>query len=623
MNRYEILKQYFGHSGFRDGQEELINSILGGKDVLGIMPTGAGKSICYQLPSLMLSGISIVISPLISLMKDQVNALVQMGIPAAFLNSSLSSEEYSAVINAAQRDEYKLIYVAPERLTAGDFLDFAENTKISMVTVDEAHCVSQWGQDFRPSYLKIVEFIERLSYRPIVSAFTATATKEVRDDICLILRLNNPLVVTTGFDRKNLYFEVQKPNDKFTALLDIIARNEDKCGIVYCSTRKTVEEVCSSLNERGISATRYHAGLSDVERHGNQDDFIYDRKRLIVATNAFGMGIDKSNVSYVVHYNMPKNIESYYQEAGRAGRDGEKAECILLYNGQDVRTNTFLIENGREVNNDLSEEMQLSVKQKDRERLKAMTFYCTTTECLRNYILKYFGDVTTSFCGNCSNCNTNYETADVTIEAQKIVSCVYRVKQRNRSFGKSIIADILHGSNNEKIKRWDLNTLSTYGIMADIPIHRIRLIMDYLIEREYLSLSVDEYPVIELNEKSAEIIRECKGISMKLAKTAAKEGTAKSSRIRSNGYVNRALFDKLRELRSATAREAHVPAYIVFSDAALNDMCRLLPTTRAEFLTVSGVGERKADTYADAFTKLIREYVESNPAALNEAEAPD
>lgn len=383
MNKYDILKEYFGHDSYRMGQEEIIDSILSGRDVLGIMPTGAGKSICYQVPAMLMDGITIVISPLISLMKDQVSALVSSGINAAYINSSLTPAQYREVFQRAYMNVYKIIYVAPERLNTAEFLSFAEYVKISMITVDEAHCVSQWGQDFRPSYLKIVEFIERLSYRPILSAFTATATGDVRSDICNILKLIDPYVITTGFDRKNLYFGVLKPKNKYLRLKELLTGYKEKCGIIYCISRKKVEEICEKLNSDGYSATRYHAGLTDSERRKNQDDFIYDRKLIMVATNAFGMGIDKSNVSFVIHFNMPKNLESYYQEAGRAGRDGGQADCILLYSGADVTTNKFLIENSRESNQELSDEALERVIQKDYERLRAMTFYCSTNECLR------------------------------------------------------------------------------------------------------------------------------------------------------------------------------------------------------------------------------------------------
>ena len=388
--KHKILKEYFGYSDFREGQEDIVDCLLSGRDALCIMPTGAGKSICYQVPALAFEGITVVISPLISLMKDQVTALVQSGISAAYINSSLSESQYTKVFQNAEREKYKIIYVAPERLTTTEFMNLCEKINVSMVAVDEAHCVSQWGQDFRPSYLKISEFINMLKVRPVVSAFTATATKEVKNDILKLLELDNPLVVTTGFDRPNLFFSVIRPKAKSAILLELIKERKDKSGIVYCATRKAVEEVCVLLNDNGFSATRYHAGLSETERKENQEDFLYDRSQIMVATNAFGMGIDKSNVSFVIHYNMPKNIESYYQEAGRAGRDGEEADCILLYSSQDVHTNQFLIEKS-DANPELSEEEQNAVRQKDMERLKYMTYYCTTSDCLRGFILKYFG----------------------------------------------------------------------------------------------------------------------------------------------------------------------------------------------------------------------------------------
>ena len=608
MEKHEVLKKHFGHREFREGQEEIINQILSGRDVLGIMPTGAGKS-CYQVPALMMEGITLVISPLISLMQDQVISLRESGINAAYINSSLSAAEYFRTMDRAANSEYKIIYVAPERLSADDFLRLSENVQISMVTVDEAHCVSQWGQDFRPSYLKISEFMEKLAYRPVLSAFTATATKEVREDISLILRQNNPYVVTTGFDRKNLRFAVERPKKKDDTLIKLLKAYNGRSGIVYCSTRKNVEEVCDFLIEKGYSATRYHAGLSDEERCMNQDDFIYDRKTVMVATNAFGMGIDKSNVSFVIHYNMPKNLESYYQEAGRAGRDGEPAECTLLYSGADVKLNQFLIEKGNDTNEDFTEEMKESVREKDRERLKLMTFYCTTNECLREYMLRYFGEKTSSFCGNCSNCNSNFETVDVTTESQKIVSCVYRVAQRKRSFGRVTIIDILHGSKSSKIISQGLDTLSTYGIMSDVPVHRIRMIMDYLIEKSFLAQTDDEYSVVKLTAESADILKGNQKVSMKLPKEMRRSAEKGKASYSSPEYdINDKLFSELRVLRNQLAMEARVPAYIEFADAALRDMCRKMPVNRDEFLNVSGVGEAKAEKYSKQFTELIQRY---------------
>ncbi len=403
QDKYGILKRYFGYDAFRDGQESLIDGMLAGRDVFGIMPTGAGKSICYQLPALMLRGITLVISPLISLMKDQVAALNQVGVYAAYLNSSLTQGQYFKALDFARKGKYKIIYVAPERLLTDSFLDFAVNADISCISVDEVHCVSQWGQDFRPGYLKIVDFIDRLPKRPVVGAFTATATKEVRDDVMRILKLNNPKIVTTGFDRKNLSFYVKHAKDKKAELLGILRKHYGESGIIYCITRKLVDEVYGMLSERGVEVSRYHAGMTDEERCRNQEAFIYDRTHVMVATNAFGMGIDKPDVRFVVHYNMPKNMESYYQEAGRAGRDGEKADCYLLYSPQDVHTNQFFIENNRE-NEELSDTEREHVMEKDRERLKKMVFYCHTKYCYRKYMLNYFGEKADSFCGGCGNC---------------------------------------------------------------------------------------------------------------------------------------------------------------------------------------------------------------------------
>ncbi|MDR1950056.1 MAG: RecQ family ATP-dependent DNA helicase, partial [Spirochaetaceae bacterium] len=461
-----ILNTRFGYAHFRPGQEAVIDTILSGRDTLAVMPTGAGKSLCYQIPALLLEGITVVISPLISLMRDQVQALVGAEIPAAFLNSSLSAAEYVDTLGRTARGEYRILYIAPERLRREDMRNLAETLGISLVVIDEAHCVSQWGHDFRPSYLLIPDFIEQLPVRPITAAFTATATGKVREDISSMLRLKNPFILITGFNRENLYFEVQKPRDtrdKLAVLLHYLGTHKNKSGIVYCSTRKGVEELCRTLEDRGFAVTRYHAGLDDRERHTNQDDFIYDRKPLMIATNAFGMGIDKSNVSFVIHYNMPKNIESYYQEAGRAGRDGENADCILLYSPQDVRLNTFLITSTQEEEG----EKDPALVKHNLELLKQMTWYATTSDCLRSRLLSYFGETAPHYCGNCSNCNTGFENTDITLPARKILSCVYRIEQLGRRFGKNMVINVLRGAKTEKIREAGLDRLSTYGIMAD------------------------------------------------------------------------------------------------------------------------------------------------------------
>jgi ATP-dependent DNA helicase RecQ len=607
MDKLSVLKEYFGHRAFRSGQEELIDHILGGCDVLGIMPTGAGKSLCYQVPALMLRGVTIVISPLISLMKDQVSALTAAGVSAACINSSLTQEEYAETMYRACRGEYKLIYIAPERLGTREISSLVSSVEISMVTIDEAHCVSQWGQDFRPSYIHIAGFIESLPCRPIVSAFTATATDTVREDIVRLLGLREPFTLVTGFDRPNLYFAVKKPQNKYNELRRLISDMEDKCGIVYCLSRKSVEEVCEKLCSDGFSATRYHAGLSDRERRENQEDFIYDRKRIMVATNAFGMGIDKSDVSFVIHYNMPKNIESYYQEAGRAGRDGSPAKCILLYGPSDVRTNDFMIERSRDENTELSDEEKEIMLERDKERLKEMTFYSTATSCLREFMLRYFGEKAPSYCGNCSCCIDGFEEADITVDAQKIVSCVFRVKQKGRYFGKGMIVDILRGSENERLLSLGFDKLSTYGIMSDTPARRIRAELDHLAAEGYLGFSDGEYPVVELTALSAKLLKERIPVTMKLPI----EKTEKKKKKDSGLTQDESLFAKLRQLRSRLAQEARVPAYIVFTDAALEDMCRVLPTTAEEFLTVSGVGRRKAEKYGEDFCALISEHLRS------------
>lgn len=603
-DKLSVLKEYFGHDFFREGQDRITDSLLGGRDVLGIMPTGAGKSICYQVPALMFDGITIVVSPLISLMKDQVSTLVQSGVAAAYINSSLTHAQYLKVLQNTESGKYKIIYVAPERLCAPAFLGICRNLNISMVAVDEAHCVSQWGQDFRPSYLKIPDFIDALNSRPVVGAFTATATGAVRDDIKTLLRLVSPLVVTTGFDRPNLFFSVMQPKNKSIELMKLIKERKNESGIVYCSTRKAVEKVCELLQKNGFAATRYHAGLDENERRRNQDDFVYDRATIMVATNAFGMGIDKSNVSFVIHYNMPKNMESYYQEAGRAGRDGRGADCILLYSAKDVRTNQFLINNS-EPNPDLTEDEQEEVRRRDRERLKQMTFYCTTHKCLRKFILEYFGDKGPERCEKCSNCLSNHENTDITVDAQKIMSCVARTGQR---YGKKVICDVLRGSKNERLISAGLSRQSTYGIMADCPEKRLRDIIDHLCENGYMTAQGDEYPILKLAPKSRrvltgqETLRMMLEIPQKKKAAAAKDAPLPPS--------DEKLLAALKDLRKSLAMRQSIPAYVVFTDATLIDMCRLKPKTQEEFMEVSGVGQAKSQRYGEVFLAVIAEFSE-------------
>ena len=603
-DKLSVLKEYFGHDSFREGQDRITDSLLSGRDVLGIMPTGAGKSICYQVPALMFDGITIVVSPLISLMKDQVSALVQSGVAAAYINSSLTHAQYLKVLQNTESGKYKIIYVAPERLCAPAFLGICRNLNISMVAVDEAHCVSQWGQDFRPSYLKIPDFIDALNSRPVVGAFTATATGDVRDDIKTLLRLVSPFVVTTGFDRPNLFFSVMQPKNKSIELMKLIKERKNESGIVYCSTRKAVEEVCELLQKNGFAATRYHAGLDENERRRNQDDFVYDRAAIMVATNAFGMGIDKSNVSFVIHYNMPKNMESYYQEAGRAGRDGRSADCILLYSAKDVRTNQFLINNS-EPNPDLTEDEQEEVRRRDRERLKQMTFYCTTHKCLRKFILEYFGDKGPERCEKCSNCLSNHENTDITVDAQKIMSCVARTGQR---YGKKVICDVLRGSKNERLISAGLSRQSTYGIMADCPEKRLRDIIDHLCENGYMTAQGDEYPILKLAPKShgvltgQETLRMMLEIPQKKKAAAAKDAPLPPT--------DEKLLAALKDLRKSLAMRQSIPAYVVFTDATLIDMCRLKPKTQEEFIEVSGVGQAKSQRYGEVFLAVIAEFSE-------------
>lgn len=625
--KYETLKNVFGYDTFRDGQEPLIDAALSGRDVLGIMPTGAGKSICFQVPALLFEGITVVVSPLISLMKDQVTALNQLGVHAAYINSSLTEAQYRKAMENARRGQYKIIYVAPERLLTESFQRLVQEVSISMVAVDEAHCISQWGQDFRPSYLKIVEFIETLPVRPVIAAYTATATRQVKEDIVCILGLNNPEIVVTGYNRKNLYFSVKKPKDKKAQLLDYLGKNKEKSGIIYCNTRKTVEEVEYELIQYGYSVTRYHAGLSDAERKQNQEDFIYDRKPVMVATNAFGMGIDKSNVRYVIHYNMPKDIESYYQEAGRAGRDGEPAECILYYSGQDVKINEFLIGVQAE-NSELDADERELIKERDQERLRKMTFYCFTNECLREYVLRYFGEYGGNYCGNCENCLTEFEDIDVTADAAEILRMVETSGER---YGINATIDAVHGSDTAKVRQFRLNQNPGYGALKGRTLVRIRQILNDLLIKEYLMLTPGEYPVLKLTQKGREMLAglseygaressansgEENGLSVRILlklpkeqeRTPAKKPDKKKKAVENVKYPD--LFEQLRKYRYERAQKEHVPPYIIFSDKTLKEMSTYLPVTREEMLKMNGVGTVKFEKYGKEFMEIISAYAE-------------
>ncbi len=613
-NKFTILKNYFGYDAFREGQEFLIDSILDNKDVVAIMPTGAGKSICFQVPALMFSGITIVVSPLISLMKDQVSGLNQMGIKAAFINSSLTPNQTSKALENAKNGAYKIIYVAPERLLTDSFIDFAINADISMITIDEAHCISQWGQDFRPSYTRINEFIDRLNKRPVISCFTATATGRVQEDIARQLKLENYEFLITGFDRKNLYFKVERPKNKKNALIEFLEDKKEQSGIIYCSTRKDVDNITDFICENGYNAKAYHAGLSDSDRHNNQDDFIFDRTSIIVATNAFGMGIDKSNVTYVVHYNMPKDIESYYQEAGRAGRDGSESMCVMFFSDGDIQTNTFFIEEGFRGGETIDYEILRQIKVEDRTRLKMMANYCRTTECLRNYILNYFGEKVSEPCGKCSNCENTYIDKDITVEAQKILSCIVRADER---FGTNRIIDILKGSKNKAILDFNLDKLSTYGILK-ISKDEIKEMVDFLEMNEYIYTTNDEYPVLKLGKFSDNILKNRDIIIMKSLENRVYREDKESKSSKSNKKtsknvpINEKMFNILKSVRSEIAENEGVPAFMIFHNTTLMEIAKELPTTESEFLEISGVGKMKNEKYGKLFIDSVNKYVNSD-----------
>lgn len=616
----QLLKQYFGYDDFRPGQKKLIDSIMAGRDVLGIMPTGAGKSICYQIPALAMDGTAIVVSPLISLMKDQVTALNQAGIHAAYINSSLTENQICLAFANARQGRYKIIYIAPERLDTPQFYEYSETADIALVAVDEAHCVSQWGQDFRPGYLNVAAFVARLEEkgrRPVLCAFTATATKEVKDDMVCMLGLKDPDVLVTGFDRENLYFAVERPKDKMKAALGYVTSHAGESGIVYCNTRAGVEEVCDMLVEHGVPAARYHAGMSNEERMENQDDFIFDRKPVIVATNAFGMGIDKSNVRYVLHFNMPQSMENYYQEAGRAGRDGGAAQCLLLYAPKDTATNRFLLEN-KESKKEMTEDERREILERDLQRLKVMTFYSTTKECLRKYILNYFGEKTHMDCHNCGNCDADFEKHDVTELGRQVVNCVYEVRQR---FGINIVLGVLRGSKNAKIVRYGFEGLKTYGKLADYAESTLRQVIDALLQEDILIQTADRYPVLCLGENYVKLKDEQFQLTIKteVRKSAesgetAGNGERAGAKGKFKGALGKgalddagfALFEKLRQKRLALAKEERVPPYIVFSDKTLVDMCLKRPQTKEEMLQVSGVGASKLEKYGEAFLQVIK-----------------
>ena len=601
----QALKILLGYDSFRAGQKSVIDSILAGSDAFAVMPTGAGKSVCYQIPAVLLPGITLVVSPLISLMQDQVKALNEAGVQAAFINSSLSEKDYNETIRKARQGTYKIIYIAPERLVTEGFLALAKSVPISMVTVDEAHCISQWGQDFRPSYMKIVEFVKTLEKRPIISAFTATATETVREDIICTLGLQNPFTLVNGFDRENLFFQVDKPKNKEQYILKYISEHSGDSGIIYCATRKNVDNIYELLKSKGISVGKYHAGMNAEERKKMQDDFVFDYTSIVVATNAFGMGIDKSNVRFVIHYNMPQSMENYYQEAGRAGRDGLDAKCILLFSPQDIVINRFLLDH-KEMQ-DLDPADRETVRERDVRRLQVMERYCYTTECLRNYILKYFGENPKKPCQDCGNCLREFETLDMTEAAKKVINCVYEAKGR---YGKQIIIDTVAGAKTARLEEIGTVRYKSYGVLAGTNKNLLRRLIEQLVLEGYLR--VGDYQVLKLGDISglknpeASVFVKITDEDKQPEKTAKTKKKAKSvETLTSSGYK---LFERLKKLRLEIAREESMPPYIIFSDKTLIDMAAKMPASKPEMLDVSGVGENKFAKYGERFLEVIEEY---------------
>lgn len=593
-----FLSEYFGYNSFREGQESIVKALLESRDAVAIMPTGGGKSICYQLPALMLEGLAIVISPLVSLMKDQVMQLKENGIAAAYLNSTLSAEQSKTVYHNLYSGKYKILYVSPERLEIPGFVEFCKKTNISLVAVDEAHCISQWGNDFRPSYLKISNFLEQLQTRPAVAAFTATATEKVCNDIIDKLKLRDPLRVATGFDRPNLSFAVEKPKSKKKRLIEIIKSKKRKCGIVYCASRKNVEQICEYLRDNGISATRYHAGLSDDERRQNQDDFIFDNVSVIVATNAFGMGINKSNVNYVIHYNMPISLEAYYQEAGRAGRDGDRAECILLYAPSDIALAKLLIES--------SENQDETLRENAYARLQKMIDYCKSSKCLRGMLLDYFGCKHAGKCGNCSNCNANSVEKDITVDAQKVLSCTKRVDTAlGYDVGAMLIAKTLRGSRDKQIAQLGLDKLSTYGIMSEFTIDDIIELITYLTNKGYLRRN-RAYGGIAITHKAENVL--FSGENVMMENRDAKSGLKRKRREQTENEED-LLYHQLRDMRATLAKRQSVPAFVIVSNATLKDMASKKPTDLKELRKVTGIGEVKASKYGEHFMNIIKKHI--------------
>jgi ATP-dependent DNA helicase RecQ len=586
LNIQQALKKYYGYSTFKPGQEEIINSILAGRDSLGIMPTGGGKSVCYQLPALLLPGLSLVISPLISLMKDQVDALNELGITAAYINSGMAAGQIRSCLVEARQGSYKLLYVAPERLASESFTNLLRSLPISLIAIDEAHCVSQWGHDFRPSYLGIAPWIAQLPERPVVAAFTATATLPVRADMAKLLELADPDVYVTGFKRENLHLSAIKGVDKSKFIIRYVESHREQAGIIYAATRKEVDSLYEQLRAKGYLAGRYHAGMDKDDRNQNQEDFLYDEIRVIVATNAFGLGIDKSNVRYVIHHNMPRHLESYYQEAGRAGRDGEHADCTLLYAPGDVQTQKYFIENS-----ELSEDL----KNAEYKKLQIMIDYCHSSRCLQQYILNYFGEMDAAeHCGNCANCGQEFEIKDVTIEAQKICSCILRM---NEQYGMSLVAAVLKGSKNKRILELGFNQLSTYGIMSEMTLQAIVDLMHMLEAEEYMINSGGKYPVMRLTTKAYPVLKSQSKVLVRMPKVP--EPVLPDTNI----------FELLRARRKEIATREGVPPYVIFHDSTLHEMSNRLPRDQEDMLSIPGVGENKLKKYGQQFLQIIRDFI--------------
>ncbi|HFJ9443452.1 TPA: DNA helicase RecQ [Bacillus tropicus] len=584
----ELLASYFGYSSFRRGQDETIKNVLDGKDTVCIMPTGGGKSICYQIPALVFEGTTLVISPLISLMKDQVDTLVQNGISATYINSSISIAEANQRIQLAKQGHYKLLYVAPERLDSMEFVDQLIDMKIPMIAIDEAHCISQWGHDFRPSYLHIHRILDYLPEKPLVLALTATATPQVRDDICNTLGINQENTIMTTFERENLSFSVIKGQDRNAYLADYIRQNQKESGIIYAATRKVVDQLYEDLMKAGVSVSKYHAGMSDNDRNEQQELFLRDEVSVMVATSAFGMGIDKSNIRYVIHYQLPKNMESYYQEAGRAGRDGLDSACILLYSSQDVQVQRFLIDQS-------TGESRFS---NELEKLQNMTDYCHTEQCLQSFILQYFGEEPKEDCGRCGNCTDDRESIDVTRESQMVLSCMIRTNQR---FGKQMIAQVLTGSKNKKVIEFNFHTLPTYGLLSNRSVKEVSEFIEFLISDELIAVEHGTYPTLKVTEKGKEVL-------------LGKENVLRKERVETRQIVqDHPLFEVLREVRNEIAQGEGVPPFVIFSDQTLKDMCAKMPQSDSELLTVKGIGEHKLVKYGSHFLQAVQHFIDENP----------